>query len=87
MPKRKAASKKGVSIPAGSLKPGRKIRLFAPTSVPQITRGEKHAEEHYITDAEGAIMVPSTEVNDFLAMGCSRTPQQPVAVSNVASAE
>jgi hypothetical protein len=65
----------------------RKVKLYAPVSVPQITRGEKHEEQHYVADAEGVIMVPSTEVQDFLAMGCSRTPQQPAAVSNVAPTE
>jgi hypothetical protein len=61
---------------------GRKVRLYAPIAVPQITRGEKHEERHYVVDADGAIMVPSTEVSDFLAMGCTREPQGPPKVVN-----
>jgi hypothetical protein len=60
----------------------RKVRLYAPVSVPQITRGERHEERHYVADVDGAIMVPSIEVQDFLAMGCTREPQGPPKVVN-----
>jgi hypothetical protein len=60
----------------------RKVKLYAPVSVPQITRGEKHEEKHYIADADGTINVPASEVADFLAMGCAREPQQAPKVVN-----
>jgi hypothetical protein len=87
MPKSKAltttrktavAKRKGAKLAART----RRVRLYAPVSVPQITRGEKHEEKHYRAEADGAIMVPSTEVADFLAMGCSREPQEAPKVVN-----
>jgi hypothetical protein len=73
MPKRKSVK------PATT---ARKVKLYAPVSVPQITRGEKPEERHYIADPDGAIMVPSSEVEDFLAMGCTREAQSAPEVVN-----
>jgi hypothetical protein len=78
--KRKAAVAKRPS-PKAAVKT-RKVKLYAPVSVPQITRGEKHAERHYVADPDGAIRVPSNEVSDFLAMGCTREPQGAPEVVN-----
>lgn len=63
---------------------GTTTKLYMPVSVPQITRGEAGEEEHYFAERDGSITVRTSDVDDFLAMGCTTEPQSaPVVVNHV----
>jgi hypothetical protein len=62
--------------------PEKKVQLYLPHGVPQITRGEREDEVHYIGDRDGRVIVPVSEVNEFIQMGCAHEPQAPVPPVN-----
>lgn len=70
--------------------PGKQVTLYASASMmmgsrpgqPIITRGEAHDEQHYFAGSDGSLLVHEVDVEDFLAMGCTREPQEPPKVVN-----
>lgn len=89
--KKTVAARKSTAVAARKSTAATKtVKLYASDSMlsgsrpdtPVITRGEARNEKHYFAERDGSIRVPASEVDEFLAMGCARTPQGPVAVVN-----
>lgn len=86
LPARRGAAKKTVVAKRSTkvAKKERRVRVYAPHTIllgarqdqPTITRGERGRDErHYFAERDGSILVPASEVDDFLLMGCAREPQ------------
>lgn len=90
MPNKKSITPKGrkrstaVTPKTVKLHTSHSMRLASLSNQPVVTRGEAGNERHYYANHDGSIEVPAAEVEDFIAMGCSREPQEPVQISNVA---